>query len=202
MNRRDLLSCGRSAIAAGLAATASQAAPTVTRPGLRLFDPREFGAAADGRTLDTVAINKAIDACHAAGGGLVYLGPGVFLAGTVVIKSNVTLYIEAGATLLGSKNIGDYTPQPGPPAVSDANQKHLIFARDVENVGIAGPGRIDGQGPAFWAPSGRVVPPPEESWRDVATYDSKKLDRASPLLEFAGCRNLRIEDVRIENASG
>jgi polygalacturonase len=46
------------------------------------------------------------------------------------------------------------------------------------------------------------VPPPEDAWRDVATYDWKPLDRASPLVEFAGCRNLRIEDVRIENASG
>jgi polygalacturonase len=84
----------------------------------------------------------------------------------------------------------------------DANQKHLVFAREASNVGLAGPGRIDGQGAAFWVPSGRVVPPPAESWKDVATYDWKPLDRPSPLLEFYRCRNLRLEQIRIENASG
>ena len=104
--------------------------------------------------------------------------------------------------MLGSKNLADYKMQQGPHAKGDANQKHLIFARDAEDVGLAGPGRIDGQGPAFWMPSGRVVPPPADSWRDVATYDWKHLDRASPLLEFFNCKHLRIEDVRIENAPG
>jgi hypothetical protein len=112
------------------------------------------------------------------------------------------LYIEAGATLLGSKQLGDYAPQPGPHILGDANQRHLVFARDAENLGLAGPGRIDGQGSAFWVPSGRIVPPPEESWRDVATYDWKALDRPSPMLEFCNCKQLRIEDVRIENAAG
>ncbi|MBI4875945.1 MAG: glycoside hydrolase family 28 protein [Acidobacteria bacterium] len=170
--------------------------------GVKIFDARNSGAAADGRTLDTRAINAAVDACHEAGGGVVYLAPGIYLSGTVVLKSNVTLYLEAGATLLGSKNLADYTLHAGPPEKGDANQKHLIFARDAENVGLAGPGRIDGQGPAFWVPSGRVTPLAEDAWRDVATYDWKPLDRASPLVEFAGCRYLRIEDVRIENASG
>jgi hypothetical protein len=128
--------------------------------------------------------------------------PGTYLSGTVVLQSNVTLYLEASATLLGSTNLADYAQQPGPPEKGDANQKHLVFARDAENVGLAGPGRIDGQGRAFWVPSGRTVPPPEDAWRDVATYDWKPLDRPSPLVEFAFCRNVRIEDVRIENASG
>ena len=202
MNRRDLMGF-TGGLAAGCAAQsfpASAQAPGA--PGVRMFDVLAHGATGKGSILDTAAINRAIDACHAAGGGVVYMPPGVYLSGTVVLKSNVTLYLEAGATLLGSKNIGDYSSHGGPPEKGDANQKHLIFARDAENVGLAGPGRIDGQGPAFWIPSGRRVPPPEESWRDVATYDWKPLDRASPLLEFVACRHLRIEDVRIENASG
>lgn len=190
-------------VAAGLAAVPSKsAAQSEAKSGLRLFDVRAFGAVGTGTTLDTPAINAAIDACHSEGGGVAYVPPGVYLCGTAVLKSNVTLYLEAGATLLGSKNVGDYTPQPGPPALGDANGKHLIFARDAENVGLAGPGRIDGQGPAFWLPSGRKTPPPEDGWRDVATYDWKPTDRASPMLEFVGCRHLRIEDVRMENASG
>jgi Glycosyl hydrolases family 28 len=185
------------------------AAQLTGESGSRFFDVKKHGAAGDGKKLDTLPINQAIDACNAAGGGVVYLPPGIYLCGTVVLKSNVTLYLEAGATLLGSKEPADYSNQAGPSAGGDANQRHLIFARDAVNVGLAGPGRIDGQGPAFWAPSGRVVPPPDESWRDVATYDWKPIVgpngrqiRPSPLLEFVGCQHLRIEDVRIENAPG
>ncbi len=198
MKRRDLLAMSGGALAAGLSA---QAQPD-TKSGSRVFDVKTFGATGNGTTLDTAAINRAIEECSKTGGGAVYLAPGIYLAGTVVLQSNVTLYLEPQATLLGSKNVADYANFPGPPLFGDANQKHLIFAQGAENVGVSGPGRIDGQGPSFWIPSGRAVPPPEESWRDVATYDWKPLDRASPMIEFVGCRNVRIEDVRIENASG
>lgn len=201
MNRRNLIAFGAGALASqGAPAPIGAAPPPI--PGPRLFDVRGYGATGDAKTLDTRAINAAIDACHASGGGIAYLPPGTYLCGTVVLKSNVTLYLEAGATLLGSTSLADYSPQTGPPLSGDANQKHLIFARNAENVGLAGFGRIDGQGRAFWVPSGRATPPPEDHWKDVATYDWKPTDRASPMLEFAECRNLRIEDVRIENASG
>ena len=191
LDRRNLLGLMPGAMAAGCAASALPAtAQTGANDGLRIYDVRKFGATGDGKTLDTVVINKAIDACTAAGGGIVYMPPGVYLCGTVVLKSNVMLYIEAGATLLGSTNLADFAPRA----------KHLVFARDAENVGLAGPGRIDGQGQAYWIPAGRVVPPPEESWRDVATYDWKWRERYSPLVEFVACKNLRIEDVRLENA--
>jgi hypothetical protein len=201
MDRRNWLTFGGSALAAGLMRPALWASPGA-KQGLSLFQVRDFGATGNGKTLDTRSLNAAIEACHAAGGGMVYVPPGVYLSGTVVLRSNVTLYLEAGATLLGSKDVQDYSPQPGPPALGDANQKHLIFARDAENIGLAGPGRIDGQGPAFWTPSGRRTPAPQDGWRDVATYDWKPLDRPSPMLEFVGCRHLRIERVRIENAPG
>jgi hypothetical protein len=200
MNRRNLIAFGAGALASQAAAAPLDAVPPATG-GLRLFDVRNFGAVGDAKTLDTRAINAAIDACHESG-GMAYMPPGTYLCGTVVLKSNVTLYLEAGATLLGSTNLADYSLQPGPPPRGDANQRHLIFARNAENVGLAGPGRIDGQGRAYWVPSGRVAPPPEDHWKDVATYDWKATDRPSPMLEFAECRNLRIEDVRIENASG
>ena len=204
MNRREMLATMGLMAAGSSLFAAPMTAPAVknAKPGLRIYDVMEFGAAGDGKTLDTAAINRTIDACHAAGGGTVYLPPGTYLSGMVILQSNVTLYLEAGATLLGSKEISDYTSQAGPPAKGDANQKHLIFARDAENVGLAGPGRIDGQGPLFWAPSGRKQLPPQEAWRDVATYDWKPLPRPSPMIEFYNCKNLRIEDVRIENSPG
>ena len=202
MNRRQLLGMGGLAATAGVISPPALLAQAGTKSGPRLFDVKEEGAVGDGVALDTAAINRAVERCHAAGGGVVYLPPGLYLSGTVVLQSNVTLYLEAGATLLGSKNVSDYVLKSGPHRKGDANQKHLIFARDAENIGLAGPGRIDGQGPAFWVPSGRTAPPPEESWRDVATYDWKPLDRPSPLLEFYNCKQVRIEDVRIENAPG
>jgi hypothetical protein len=92
--------------------------------------------------------------------------------------------------------------QSGPPQKGDATGKHLVFAREAANVTLTGAGRIDGQGRAFWVPSERRVPPPEDAWRDVATYDWKPLDRASPMVEFFACTNLRIEGITLANASG
>ena len=114
----------------------------------------------------------------------------------------MTFHLEAGATLLGSTELSDYRHESGPPKLGDANGKHLLFAREAKNVTLTGAGKIDGQGQAFWVPSGRKVPPPEDAWRDVATYDWKPLDRPSPMVEFFGCTNLRIENVTLANASG
>ena len=71
-----------------------------------VFDVRSFGAVGDGVTLDTAPIQKAVDACAEAGGGKIYLQGGTFLSGTIRLKSNVTLHVEAGATLLGSADFG------------------------------------------------------------------------------------------------
>ena len=194
-------------VAMGMMAAGS---PLLAAPGtemmsgrkFQIFNILDFGAIGDGKTLNTAFINNAINACASAGGGMVYVPPGVYLSGTVILKSNVTLYLEAGATLLGSTNIADYSASAGPPAEADANQKHLVFARDAENVGLAGLGTIDGQGPAYWAPNGRTPPPPEDGWRDTIAHGWKHSRRPSPMVEFYNCKNLRIEDVRIENSPG
>lgn len=216
-NRRQLLGMAGMATLGGLTSTIPAAAAESSKlSGLQIFDARNYGAKGDGIALDTAAINQAITRCNSTGGGIVYLPPGVYLSGTVILKSNVTLFLEAGATLLGSKNIHDYLPQPqsqnpnGPQNDSvfkndlrDAGAFHLIFARDAENIGLAGSGRIDEQGSAFWAPSGRVQPPPQDYWRDVIAFDWKPLPpRPSPMLEFYNCKNVHIENVRIENSAG
>src|ERR1035438_1020295 len=188
MDRRRFLS----AAALGLAPVkliTPQSLDQPLSPGRSLFDVRRHGAKGDGISKDTAAIQTAIDACTAAGGGVVYLPPGRYLSGTVVLKDNVTFLLEAGATLLGSTDLADYRHQSGPPARGDANGKHLLFARDARNVTVTGAGTIDGQGRAFWVPSERKVPPPEDAWRDVATYDWKPLDRPSPMVEFFACTN-------------
>src|SRR5207248_6718490 len=110
MNRRQMLGA-MGLLAAGGALTLPAREQSGPMSGRIVFDVKSFGATGDGVTLDTAALNKTIEACAAAGGGVAYLSPGTYLSGTVVLKSNVTLYLEAGATFLGSKNLADYTAQ-------------------------------------------------------------------------------------------
>lgn len=105
--------------------------------GATEWSPRQFGAAADGATLDTVAFQRAVDAAHKAGGGLVRVGPGTYLIGTIELRSGVTLHLETGATLLGSPHVADYRR---------GNWPALILARGQERVALTGDGVIDGQG--------------------------------------------------------
>ena len=167
-----------------------------------ILDVRQFGATGNGRTKDTEPIQKAIDAASRDGGGIAHLPPGIYLSGGIELKTNVTLHVEAGATLLGSTDIRDYPPHPGPKPDSDANDKHLVFARGAENIAITGGGVIDGQGKSFWVRNEEHFVPPEEEWRDVATLYWKALPRPSPMVEIAQCKNVRIEDVTLQNSPG
>jgi polygalacturonase len=201
MNRRNLIhKMGSSMV--GLPTLLKSSAPTIEGGSSVFYLPQTFGAKADGKTLDSNALNAAIDSAHEAGGGIVYVGPGTYLCGTVVLKSRVTLYLEAGAVLLGSKDVNQYTSQDGPSAAGDTGSKHLLFARDAEDVTIMGGGVIDGQGKSFWVPSDRKQVPPEDRWKDVATLYWKPLPRISPMIELANCNRLHIEHIRIQNASG
>jgi hypothetical protein len=198
VNRRKLLA-GLSAIAGAALPMAAFASLIPDGDPTTEFDPRKYGAKGDGRALDSAAINSAIDACTAAGGGIVHITPGTYRCGIVILKPNVTLYLEAGATILGSTNIDDYFHHGG--SGGDAGQNHLIFAKDAENVTLRGPGRIDGQGSAFWKRSDRPPLPPDQSWADVIAHGwAPKGKRPSPMLEFDNCTNLRIEDIHIEGA--
>ncbi len=215
MNRREMLAAMGMMAAGSPLFGAPLSGTRDVKNVSRVFNVKDFGATGDGNTLDTASINRTVDACADAGGGLVYLPPGTYLSGTVILKSNATLYIEAGATLLGSKNIRDYLSQPqsqNSNAVQDhsfvndlrdAGAYHLVFARDAENVGVTGLGTIDGQGSAFWTQNGRVSPPPEDAWRDTIAHGWKALPpRPSPMLEFYNCKNLHIEDVHLQNSAG
>ena len=83
------------------------------------FDITTFGAAGDGKTLNTAAIQNAIDACTASGGGKVVFPAGVYLSGTIALKDNVTLHLNKDARLLGStdleqyRNLDPFTEGPG-----------------------------------------------------------------------------------------
>jgi len=112
------------------------------------FNVRDYGAAGDGKTTDTAAINKAVAACAEAGGGQVRFTPGRYLTGTVHLKDNITLYLDAGARLIGTPDLEAYdhfTPPANTPEVRFGKwHSALILGIDVNNVTIAGPGVIDG----------------------------------------------------------
>ena len=170
----------------------------------RFVDPRDTGARGDGHTLNTGALQKTIDQAAAAGGGTVVIPPGDFLTGGLVLRSRVTLHLEAGAILRGSQHVEDYEYRPGPPAEGDANGRHLLFALDAEDIAITGHGTIDGGGSAFWRRKGRAAPRPEDLWADVIAWDYEPATqrRPSPMIELARCRNVRIEGVTLTNAPG
>ena len=98
----------------------------------------DFGAVANGKTLNTKAIQSAIDKANQAGGGKITIPFGVFLTSTINLKSNVELHLEKGAVLLGSTDIDDYYRIQGDNA--------LIISRSQENITVSGEGTIDGQG--------------------------------------------------------
>jgi polygalacturonase len=111
----------------------------------------DAGAVADGTTLNTPAIQKAIDDATAAGGGKVIVPAGVFRTGSLFLKEGVELHLAEDAVLLGSTEVSDYPKQmtrieghfePWLPA--------LINAKDLKGVKITGPGTLDGNGKPFW----------------------------------------------------
>jgi len=131
--------------------------------GSRVYNVRAYGAKGDKTSLDTAALQAAIDACTADGGGTVLVPAGTFIIGTVELKSNVTLHIAAGGTLLGSADGKQYhavdaIPLHGDTTLNDGNWA-LLFAIKAQNVTIEGPGTIDGQGAQFHSAM-RGTPPP------------------------------------------
>jgi polygalacturonase len=139
------------------AATAPSTAPesTVTAaPARRSFDVRAFGAKGDGHTIDSDAINRAIDAAAAAGGGTVVISGGTYASHSIRLKSHVHLHLDQGAVLVAADTGGGrgYDPAERGPgnAYQDFGHSHwhnsLIWGENVEDVSITGPGRIDGKG--------------------------------------------------------
>ncbi|TWT39854.1 Exo-poly-alpha-D-galacturonosidase precursor [Thalassoglobus neptunius] len=110
-----------------------------------VINVKSFGAAGDGVTLDTEAVQAAIDSCHASGGGIVRVPAGEFPIGTIILKSNVNLSLDHGATLLGSINKEDY-PTEGLDDPREGGPHCLIYAKDARNIEISGLGVIDGRG--------------------------------------------------------
>src|SRR5882724_8857147 len=131
--------------------------------GARIYNIRDFGAEGDGTTLDTVAVQAAIDACTKDQGGTVLVPAGVFVIGTIELKNNVTLHLAAQGKLMGSADgkqyhAADAIPLTGDSTLGDGNVG-LIYAVNARNIVIEGQGTIDGQGAQFHSPTRGVLPP-------------------------------------------
>ncbi len=180
------------------------AAPCAAGAGLRPFDPVGFGASADGKTLATAAIQRAIDACSAAGGGIVRFRPGRYLTGTVELRDGVTLHLDPGATLLGSADAADYRNlDPFTDGSGNPMGYALIAAVDAKEVGIEGSGTIDGQGPELKARQHPFsIRPFLVRWvrcKDVAVRGVTLTNPGAWTLNFSRTRGGLVEDVVIRS---
>ena len=170
-----------------LAIAAAGLMVTATIPALaagKVCNVRTYGAKADGTTKDTKAIQSAIDDCAKAGGGTVKLTGGTFLSGPIVLKSNITLDIAKGTTLLGSPDHADY---PRKTEFRGPGYQAFVGATDAQNITITGGGTIDGNGASWWAlgahaeerrrPRQRKLPSPRRRLRPLQAHPHRRRHR-------------------------
>ncbi len=157
------------------------------------FPITDFGAVGDGRTLNTAAIQRAIDTAHDKGGGRVVVPAGTFRSGSIFLKPGVALHVAEGGVLLGSNQIEDY------PKRETRIEGHfepwrmaLINAQGIEGVRIGGPGKIDGNGILFWA----------AFWqRRKENPKCTNLEVERPRLMFVDqCRDVRINGLTLRDS--
>ena len=159
--------------------------PAAARAASSVFNVRDHGAVGDGKTLDTVALNKTIDACAASGGGQVFVPPGKYLTGTIRLRSNITLVLDAGAEIVGTSDLEQYqhfTP-PGHTPLASRLWWHraLLLGEGVENVTITGRGAINGN--------------------KVFDAQGEEHMRGPHAVLFGNCKNIALRDISIRDAA-
>ena len=191
--------------------------PCRSAPSVPFYHVKDFGATGDGNTKDTDAIRKAISTAGDAGGGTVYFPAGQYLTGSIHLRSNITLYLDAGAVLKFSQDFDDYLPMVKSrwEGTECTNFSPPIYAYRAENIAIVGRGLIDGQGRAWWdfhrkirdefSKKGKV----ESSSKWSTLFGEKNQDVPSrgrweqmgnflrpPMIQPFECRNVRIDAER------
>ena len=161
-----------------------------------IFDIRDYGAVGDGKTTNTAAIQAAIDARSAAGGGRVLISGGTYLTGSIQLRDRVELHLDIDGCLLGSPFCGDY-PEPDCKHVERLMLPRkrgaaLIFAEECNGISITGRGTIDANGEMFV----EKVPEGESYWMP---YRRKAILTPPRVVFFTGCHNVLVSDVNMVN---
>jgi polygalacturonase len=158
------------------------------------YNIKSFGAIGDGITLNTVAIQSAIDAAHANGGGIVLIPKGRFVSGSIVMKSGVRLHLEKRAILLGSMEIKDY--------IKLNRWKALVMADGVSNIGITGKGIIDGRGAQLALHIDSLFYAGQIDSHNYYFAERRPWAELRPqIIEFNRCQNITVTDVTIKNSA-
>ncbi len=149
------------------------------------FNVRDYGAVGDGQTLDTAALQAAIDAAHQRGGGTILFPAGHYVTGSLFLHSHITLHLDAGAALLGSEDPADYPIVNGRwEGAEQQTHAALITGRGLTDIAVMGRGTIDGRGAHWWQ-----------------RFRSGALAYPRPrLIAFADCTHVLIEDITAVNS--
>jgi hypothetical protein len=170
------------------------------------YNIKDFGAKGDGITLDTRSIQNAIDKASEDKGGRVEVPAGTYKIGTLILKDNIELHLQNGATLFGSADYKDYTEvhQKFESRTKDLYAKYfMLFAEDENNISITGLGIIYGNGlnhyketyPQNLRPNMiRLV-----NCSNITIHDVHLIESANWTLHLLACRNVNIEGITIEN---
>ena len=171
------------------------------------YNIKKYGAVSDTTKLSTKAVQKAIDLCSAAGGGRVVVPTGNYKIGTIILKDNVHLHLERGATLYGSTSLSDYIPL-STDFVSLRTQGttvQLVYGDNVHNVVIDGYGTIDGRGRDFPSKRGHdegITRPHLLRFvqsQDIVVKDITLRNAACWMQHYLGCDRIRIDGVKVYN---
>src|ERR1041385_4940307 len=181
-----------------------------------VYDVKTFGAKGDGKALDTAAINKAIDAAAATGGGTVFFPAGNYLSVSIHLKSNVALYLDQGATIVAaetSSNVKYDAPEPNQwDPYQDFGHSHwhnsLIWGENLNNISILGPGTIWGKGLVRSGNQSRTQPQndalnaaranePKTPFGYPNPRDAVETGWGNKAIALKNCRNVNIRDITI-----
>jgi len=205
MHRRDLLKASPLVLASTVGHVALAQSSPAPSSAEAIFDVRKFGATGDGKTVDSPAINKAIEAVAAAGGGVLVFPAGTYVCFSIHLKSHVDLYLDRGCTILAADspkpgettgyNGGTYdAAEPNDPwtPYQDYGHNHwhnsLLWAENEHDFGIYGTGLIYGKGLSFGSGGTRG---------DYPTYKAEQAGVGNKAIALKNCRNVLLRDFSI-----
>jgi polygalacturonase len=176
-----------------------------------VYNILEFGAKNDGKTINTKAINKAVETCNLKGGGTVLIPAGIFVTGTVVLLSNVNLHLEPGGVLSGSKDTSDYLKMNSTLFNEGYNRFGMFCALDAVNISITGSGEINGNGTVFMNGldkphmgggdfDRRFIRQGEEFMKPGTFFEDGPVSypyKPGLMITIERCENIRITDIRL-----